>query len=418
MPPRPGVGTRRERIEELFEPAATLPLTVVRAPAGYGKTTAVREWLASRGRRSTWLPLRASDDDLENLFPRLLSLWGDIATSFGEGLSVVLDDYQLLTRPAAHRAVETMLDRLPAGVGMVVVSRTPPPLRLGRRRAAGALLEVDREDLTFTDAEAKALLDDAFGLALDPGQLEEVTTSVAGWPAGLSLVGGSLTPAPDRDGFERGLELARGKIASYLREELLRDCDPDLRAFLLRGAILDRLHPSLCVAVLEDARAGELLAAAGEAQLLRTDPRDPAGWVRLLRPFREFLRREEETLEVGAVPGLHLRASRWYEEAGMLEESIAHARLAGDESRATALLGMADPPVDPTDGGLRGTLPTRAERRVLALLARGLTFSEVAADLYLSVNTVKSHARRLYRRLGVNSRQAAVEVARRRGLLG
>jgi len=124
-----------------------MPLTVVCAPAGCGKTTAVGDWLASRGRRSTWLAIEATDNDVENLFSRLLSLWGDVAAAFGEGLSVVLDDFQLLTRPASHRAVEEMVDKLPASVQAIVISRTPPPLRLGRRLATGTVFEVGTDDL-------------------------------------------------------------------------------------------------------------------------------------------------------------------------------------------------------------------------------------------------------------------------------
>jgi LuxR family maltose regulon positive regulatory protein len=680
------MNSRRERLDELFDDAE-VPLTVVCAPAGYGKTTAVGEWLTGRERRSTWLTIEPADNDLENLFPRLISLWGDIAAAGGEELAVVVDDYQLLTRPAAHRAVETTLDRLPAGVRMLVISRSPPPLRLGRRRAAGTLFEVGLDDLAFTLAETEALLDEAFGLRLGTARLEEVAAAVAGWPAGLSLLAGSLTEGPGGEEFARALELARGRIGQYLREEVLAGCDPDLYGFLLRAAILDRLHPSLCAAVVEDARAGELLALADEAQLLGTDPREADGWVRLHPPLRDFLRRELAARETAEVPQLHRRASRWFEGAGMAEEAIEHASLAGDGRRAATLVheagyGLLDgcrfrrtwelieaipadrgeygsfcealevaarsldrgnprlvherlrelkarhaeaPGVSPlidrilispffgrvtataiegrrllaragsepldrrvaiaakvgivewfdgdpaaaralleghldtmgdrwhglalaglslvaaeegevdlaveraeaalaeprpaagelgldgvfryqalangligagrledadravaraeavsgelpgslydgftlilraelelrrndreragraaaaarsavdahTDTGvlaprlaeveqilaegpvdeLRGSLPTRAEKRVLALLARGLTFNEAAADLYVSIHTVKSHAQRLYRRLGVNSRQAAVEVARRRGLL-
>jgi LuxR family maltose regulon positive regulatory protein len=331
------MNSRRERLDELFD-AAALPLTVVCAPAGYGKTTAVSDWLARREQRSTWLAVEASDNDVENLFPRLLTLWGDIAATSGEGLAVVLDDYQLLTRPAAHRAVETMLDMLPAGVRMIVVSRTPPPLGLGRRRADGTVLEVGWDDLAFTTGETEALLDEAFGLRLDAGQLDEVAAVVAGWPAGLSLVGSALTQPPGGEEFGRGLEVARGWIGDYMREEVLPGCDPDLYEFLLRGAFLDRLYPSLCAAVLEDPGAGGLLAAAGDAQLVSPDPRAADGWVRVHPPLRDFLRREAGAREVEAVPTLHLRASHWFEEAGMLEEAIAQASLAGDGRRAAALV--------------------------------------------------------------------------------
>jgi LuxR family maltose regulon positive regulatory protein len=416
MAPRPRVSIRRERVDELFDAATAVPLTAVCAPAGFGKTTAVGDWLASRGRRSTWLTLAATDNDAESLFPRLLDLWGDIAAGCGEAFSVVFDDFQVLTRPASHRAVETMVDRLPAGVQAIVVSRTPPPLRLARRRVAGTVLEVGATDLAFTAVEAETLLDGACGLELGPARVDEITASVAGWPAGLALVAGSLSEAPGRE-LGPGLELAWGRIDQYLREEILWHLDPDLREFLMRASILDRLHPSLCAALLEDGRAAELLLAAGDARLLSPDPRDADGWVRLQRPFRESLRRELRARKIESLPSLHLRASHWYEGTGMLEEAIEHAGLGEDDHRAAALLEAAARSLDRTEGELRGSLPTRAERRVLALLDRGLTFKEAAADLYLSIHTVKSHAQRLYRRLGVNSRQAAVEVARERGLL-
>jgi LuxR family maltose regulon positive regulatory protein len=334
-------GLPRERLADLLDVAAELPLTVVRAPAGYGKTTAVGDWLTSRGRRFSRLAIEPADNEVENLFPRLLEILADLTDAYGEAFSVVLDDFHQLTAPAAHRAVRTLLDRLPGAVQMIVISRTQPPLRLGRLRAAGTLFEVGPEELAFTVDEAEALLNGRFCLELTASQLDEVRASVAGWPAGLALVAGSLPNAPDRLEFGRGLGRALGRIGQYLREEVMQGCGRELRDFLLRTSILDRLHPSLCAAVLEDARAGELLAEAREAELLVAEPTGRDGWVRVQGPFAVVLRRELAAQQAELLPRLHARASRWYEEAGIPEEAIRHASLCGDGRRAAALVHQA-----------------------------------------------------------------------------
>jgi LuxR family maltose regulon positive regulatory protein len=368
MPAAPRHAIRRDRVNDLLDATADRSLTVLCAPAGYGKTTAVVEWMAG-GSRAAWLTLDARDNDPRRLCAHLVAsldkalpgafedaesavLGGSdllatvlpqilnplTAKSAAKGLALVLDDYHVLTEPGCHELLLGLLEGFPVGVRMIVASRTVPPLRLGRHRAGGSVCEIGSGDLLFAGDEAATLLNESLGLELTDRQLEAIEGSLGGWPAGLALVASSLPSHPGRDEFLQALTVAEPKVDQYLIEEVLDRCDPPLRDFLLRTSVLDRMQSSLCAAVLEDAGAGALLAEVRRSNLFVAELEGEAGWVRYHELFAELLSRELGAREPALVPILHGRASRWYEQAGLLEQSIEHASRAGDGRRAAALV--------------------------------------------------------------------------------
>jgi len=346
-----------------LDEAAEAPLTVVFAPAGYGKTTAIRQWVSRSDADVGWLSLDAHDNDPGRLAAHLLAALAPFAPGHMEdarraldggsglietvvpravnglsggahdGRALVLDDYHEIWEPDCHALVQAVIDAMPGNLGVIVASRTPPPLRVARRRAAGAVSELGIEDLRFRRNETQRLLD-GLGLDLTPAAVAAINRRIDGWPAGVALVATRLASdegAPDLpDALRRSRE--------FLIEEVLDQVAPALRDFLLRTSILPRLSPSLCEAVLEDPRAGELLAEAWRLNMFVTALNSEGTWLRYHEVFAAALRGELARESPDLVPTLHARASAWFEQAGLIDEAMDDAIAAGDGVRAAALL--------------------------------------------------------------------------------
>lgn len=362
----------RDRVARLLADAIRRPLTVVCAPAGYGKTTALAEALRAAGPHAAWVSLDAADDDPRRLWAHVLAALERVLPGAAEaarvaldggsnlaetvvpltvnalaeracgGLLLVIDDYHHVTDPDAHRLLTILLDTLPSGVSVALGSRTRPPLRLSRRRALGTLSEIGPEQLAFRGAEAELLLNGALALELSARELALVDERVAGWPAGLSLLAASLAEGIDRRLVLEAFARTDGRVAQYLIEEVCDATDPALLAFLLRTAIVRRLSAPLAEALLGDPSAHALFAEVRRSNLFVTAVDGDVAWIRYHDLFAEVLRRELEAREPELLPELHGRASRWYEQARMIEEAIAHASAAGDGPRAARLVRDAD----------------------------------------------------------------------------
>lgn len=365
--PRPE-SIRRARLVLALETAVQRPLTVVSAPAGYGKTTALAQWLERSSVEHAWLSLDAHDNDprwfatrllaaLDRALPgrleaaeRALHSGSDpretviplavnaLAERTGRRLAIVLDDYHLISNAACHGLARDLVDALPGGVGVVVASRTTPPLRLGRRRAAGTLAEIGPEQLRFEVEEVERLLNGSLELDLEREQIDLIDERAQGWAAGLALIATALTGRRDRAEFLEAVARSRASLDAYLTEEVLEGVTPALRDFLCRTSILSRLSAPLCEAVTGDPRARDQLDEVRRMNLFVTAV-DPDGtWLRYHQVFAETLARELERREPSLVGELHRRASEWFEEAGMPDEAIEHALVAGDGPRAASLL--------------------------------------------------------------------------------
>lgn len=351
-----------------LQAAARRPLTVICAPAGYGKTTAVVLWLQQSGVPHAWLSLDANDNDPRWFAARLLAALdcalpggvGDaqralqggsdlgatviplaanaLAERPGERFVVVFDDYHLISDSGCHSVTRDLIDALPPGVGVVVATRATPPLRLGRRRAAGTVAEMDSEQLRFEVEESAQLLNGSLALGLGREQIDLIDQRVQGWAAGLALIASALAGRRDRAGFVDALARSRASLDAYLTEEVLETARPGLRDFLCRTSILSRLNGPLCEAVLSDPAARELLEEVRQMNLF-VAALDPEGeWVRYHDMFAETLSGDLERREPQLVSELHQRASTWFEAAGMADDAVEHALLAGDGPRAASLL--------------------------------------------------------------------------------
>ncbi|WP_041730390.1 helix-turn-helix transcriptional regulator [Conexibacter woesei] len=350
----------------LLDHALDQPLTVVCAPAGYGKTTALADWCRRRDGDGAWLSLDDKDNDPRRFCARLLATIDDLSPSelwmaeqalaggsdlvetviplavdaLGDrrgaaAAVIVLDDYHAIFEEACHQLVVALLDALPPGVRLVLASRTRPPLRLPRRRAAGAAATLDARELAFDLDETGRLLNGRLRLRLERGQVEAIHARVEGWPAGLSLVA-SLRDATALERFLETPERTPFEIAEYLTEEVLDALPPSTRVFLRRTSPLTRMNGALCAAVLDDPAARQLFDDVRESNVFVIPLDDD--WVRYHRLFATLLERDLRRHEPTIVVQLHRRAARWFECEGMTEAAIDHASAAGDGEHAARLL--------------------------------------------------------------------------------
>jgi LuxR family maltose regulon positive regulatory protein len=373
---RPGVrreAITRDRVVRQIVAATERPLTVLAAPAGFGKTTALVTTFEATGTPVAWVSLGPSENDpgrlaahvvaaLEGLLGGVMAAparaivgGSDVVATVvpaitealqgiaGRRVLLVLDDLHLVADPRAHAWIEALLDHLPAHVGLVVASRTRPPLHLARRTAAGTADVLGPDVLAFRGAEAELFLNGALGLGLAPAQLETVETCVDGWAAGLSLAAHALANRPDREAVLRVFARSEGPLGSYLVEEVLDALGPEMLRFLRRTSVLPRLNGPLCEAVTRDPRAHELLREARDSNLFVTPTTDGGAWLRYHPLFAGLLQDQLEQTEPGLRSVLHVRASRWFEQAGRMEDAIRHAGEAGDGRRAGRLVLEAQP---------------------------------------------------------------------------
>lgn len=371
VPPRARPDTiRRDRVRRLLDDAVTAHVTLVCAPAGYGKTTALADWCAELHAQTAWISLGHEDNDARRLCAHLLAaldqLWpaaiwpaqqalrggSDLVETVAPliagavtrevtrgGLVVVLDDCQAIVAEPCQRFLMALIDHLPASARIVLASRTRPRLRLARARAAGMIAEIGPADLAFRDEETEGLLNGALRLRLARDQVEAIQARVEGWPAGLSLVAARLQHDRDADSVATALSGSREHIAEYLMEEVLDALAPELRDFLARTSILGRMNASLCEAVLGHPDAAAMLDEVRRTNLfLATHQTGDEDWVRYHGLFAELLQRDLRHRTQEEIAVLHRRASLWFRDAGLPEEAIDHAIAADDGALAAEIL--------------------------------------------------------------------------------
>jgi LuxR family maltose regulon positive regulatory protein len=351
-------------------------LSLVSAPAGYGKTTLLSEWAATCGRLVAWLALDSGDNDPARFLAYLIAALQTIESGIGAGVLdrfqapqpppmeellialinqidaispsfvLVLDDYHLITTQRIHEALAFLLDHPPQNMHLVVATRADPPWHFARLRARGQLIELRLADLQFTPEEAAVFLNQVMGLRLSADDITALTSCTEGWIAGLQLAALSMQGREDLPGFVASLTGSQHHILDYLVEEVLQRQSESVQAFLLRTSILDRLTGPLCDALTLQHEPG---ADDGQALLTRLEranlfviPLDERHqWYRYHQLFADSLRVCLEQVWPDRVPEYHCRASRWYEQHAYLSEAIEHALLADDLDRAACLVEQA-----------------------------------------------------------------------------
>jgi LuxR family maltose regulon positive regulatory protein len=365
----------RRRLRERLDRGNEAALTLVSAPAGFGKTTVLTEWLTDAppaGRSVAWLSLDARDNDpalfwaylvaaLQTVIPdlgadmlallqspsssseaALATLLNDLAGAPGE-VVLVLDDYHVIEAPAVHEGIAFLLEHLPAQVHLVIAGRADPPLPLARLRSRGDLVELRAADLRFTPEEAAQYLTEAMGLALTVADVAVLDERTEGWIAALQLAALSLQGRDDVSGFVAEFAGDDRYIVDYLVEEVLERQPERIRSFLLQTSILTRLSGPLCDAVTGRTDAKDVLEALDRGNLFLVALDDRRRWYRYHHLFADVLQAHLLEEQPDAVAGLHRRAGDWYDRNGDRAEAIGHALAGGDVARAADLIEPALP---------------------------------------------------------------------------
>ena len=381
-PPPPNVVSRARLIERLDKGfSARSKLSLISAPAGFGKTTLVSEWIAGSGHPAAWLSLDEGDGDLSRFLTYLVSAVRTLARSGVEGIApdlgeaamqalqasqsppvesiltallneistfpqsflLVLDDYHVIESRAVDEALTFLVEHLPAQMHLVITTREDPALPLPRLRARRHLVELRAADLRFTPSEAAEFLGRVTELPLSAEEVAALEERTEGWIAGLQLAALSMRGHQDVSGFIRAFAGDNRYIVDYLMEEVLQRQPEPIRDFLLQTSILDRLSGPLCDAVTgqENSRARLEALQRGNFFLIPLD--DTGHWYRYHHLFADVLRMHLMAEQPERVPVLHRRASEWYEQNGLAAEAIRHALSGEDFERAADLIERALP---------------------------------------------------------------------------
>jgi LuxR family maltose regulon positive regulatory protein len=344
-------------------------LILVSAPAGFGKTTMLCEWINASALNVAWLSLDEGDNDparfLAYLAAALKTAGVDVDPDVSADAStpvavealvtallnriselpetsiLVLDDYHLITAQPIHDALTFLLDHMPASLCLVIATRADPPLPVARLRGRGQLTELRLTELRFTAEEAAGFLGQAMGLDLSADDVAALASRTEGWIAGLQMAALSLQRQDDVTQFVAAFTGSDRYILDYLMEEVLRRESEDVQAFLLQTSIFNRLCGPLCDAVLggeAPTPSQEVLEHLESANLFILPLDSERRWYRYHRLFADLLRQRLQRLHPGRVSILHHRASAWHEESGLMAEAIEHALAAGDIERAADLI--------------------------------------------------------------------------------
>ncbi len=389
----------RPQLLEKIVQGSRKTLTLISAPAGYGKTTLLAEWIDFLQRVNTpthwavsWFSIDAGDNDpirflayltaalkkvdleirtatLENIhsadsqYPiNTLALLLNDLQELDRPVLLVLDDYQFISNPAIHDGITFLLEHLPEKVHMVIATRSDPPILLSRMRARGELSEIRAEDLRFTPAETNRFLNQVFTLDLSQEQVTKLESRTEGWIAGLQLAGVSMQGRGDIPQFIDAFSGSHRFIMDYLAEEALSRQPSEIQSYLLKTSILERLNDGLCNFVLSINSTSETLEvqypvplpAIADEQKIRLAMLENLGlfivpmdderiWYRYHHLFADLLRTRLQSVSPSLIPKLHQRASIWFEQHGDIEASINHSLAAEDWDNASRLIALQLP---------------------------------------------------------------------------
>ncbi len=368
--PRPRAQlVQRAHLVERLQQGAERALTLVSAPAGFGKTTLLAQWLMESGMPVAWLSLEAEDNDPTRFLSYVIAalqtldaqvgtialamlhtpqppspeavlavLVNDLVDRGGSDFVLVLDDYHLITAEPIHRGMTFLLDHLPPQMHLILATRADPPLLLTRLRAGGHLTELRAADLRFGAAEASAFLLAVMGLALPPEAIATLESRTEGWIAGLQLAALSLQGRTDVSEFLTTFTGSHRYVLDYLSDEVLARQPAPVQQFLLHTSILDRLSGPLCDAVTGHEGSQAMLEALERANLFVVALDDERRWYRYHHLFAEVLHSHLQQREPTLPAVLHRRASTWYEQHGFIVEAVQHALSAPDVELAARLL--------------------------------------------------------------------------------
>ncbi len=375
--PRPNLVPRLRLIERLNQGLQLgHKLTLISAPAGFGKTTLVSDWVQSINKTTppiaaAWLSLDENDNDVARFltyFIAALKQSGGIDPSFGEEVvamlqssqppppeaaltpiinkmaavpdqfAIVLDDYHLIEAQPIHDALGFFIENSPPTVHLAIVTREDPPLPLSRLRAREHLTELRAADLRFTRAEATEFLNRVMGLNLSTVDITALETRTEGWIAGLQLAAISVQGREDTAGLIESFTGSHHYVLDYLVEEVLQQQSESVQTFLLQTAVLNRLTGPLCDALTGQDGGQATLEMLEHANLFIVPLDDERRWYRYHHLFADLLRQRLHQVQSGQARTLHHRASEWYEQNRFPEEAIEHSLRGEHFKKAASLL--------------------------------------------------------------------------------
>lgn len=365
----------RPRLTAMLSKGLAQGFTLVSAPAGYGKTTLISNWLRETGIPTAWLSLDEGDDDPVRFLQYLLTALHEIVPSIrfdllelveeiqpaalqalihivineivknGDRFLLVLDDFHLIQDPSILTMITCLLDHLPVQqMHLVLITRTDPPLPLSRLRVRGQMTEIRAEQLRFNPAEIAAFLNGMLGFHLSAEDILAMEARTEGWIAGLQLAALSMQGCKDISGFITAFRGSHHYIVDYLADEVLQRQDEQTRLFLLQTSILSSLCASLCNRLMETEADehplnGQRILETLEQRNLFIIPLDEERrWYRYHHLFADALNRRLEHQYPEKLPHLYRRASLWYEENGLIGDAIHYALSAGEQDRAAQLV--------------------------------------------------------------------------------
>lgn len=369
---RPSHVQRIELIQKL-DKLQEYKLALIVAPAGYGKTALVSEWIAQSQLKVAWFSIDAGDNDpvrfwdyviaaIQTLYPdigkqtltllhepqplpieTILSTLINELSALPDLFAVVLDDYHVIESSAIHDGLAFLVEHLPAQLRLIMTTRTDPPLPLARMRVRSQLLELRSADLRFSPPQIAAFFTDVMGLTLTSEEVTALDTRVEGWIAGLQLAGLALQGKRDTAEFIASFAGDHRYVLDYLGDEIL-DRQPDaIQQFLLQTSILERLHADLCDTVTGVGGSYSILEHLERNHFFVVALDDKRQWYRYHRLFADFLHHRLKLKYPDHLKELHQRASLWFERNGFQAEAISHALAAQDNERAAELVqGIAE----------------------------------------------------------------------------
>ncbi|CAN5289845.1 LuxR C-terminal-related transcriptional regulator [soil metagenome] len=397
--PRRGL-VARPRLLERLRRGSDSRLTLVSAPAGFGKTTLLADWLhevPDADRCVAWLSLDSADNEPASFWTYVVTALQGAVPGMGSGalelirssptatdlvltavlndlsaasheVWLVLDDYHVVDDHEIGRSMAFLLQHLPNHVHVVLSTRADPDLPLARWRARGELVEVRAADLRFTSHESAVYLNEVTGLGLDAADVETLEARTEGWIAALQLAALSLQGRDDVSGFIAQFAGNDRYLVDYLVEEVLAHQPEAVRDFLLRSSVLDRLTGALCDAVVGRDDSNQMLVTLERSNLFLVALDDQRTWFRYHHLFADMLRARLLAEQPDLVSVLHRNASLWYEAHDAPEDAVRHALAAQDIGRAVRLMELAVPAIrrDRREATLLGwlrALPDDAVRR-------------------------------------------------------
>ncbi|MGE5139715.1 MAG: LuxR C-terminal-related transcriptional regulator [Rudaea sp.] len=373
IPPPLSRPVPRPRLMQRLDRAMTYPLTLLAAPAGFGKTTLLSEWLHDSQRPAAWISVDSDDNDLARFLAYVIAALDSIQPGIGQvtlgllqapphpsvqvlltpllneiaampqNFVLVLDDLHHVEDASVHAALGFLLEHLPTQMHLVIASRTELLVPLARLRARGQLNEIRAGDLRFTHEEAARFLSLTMALDLSKQEMEMLEARTEGWVAGLQMAGLSLQGAQDVSPQITTFGGSDRFILDYLTEEVLRRLPESMQQFLLQTSILDRMCGELCEAVSGSSDGQAKLEALERANAFLVPLDNERHWYRYHHLFADLLRARLVHVQPDLVSVLLRRAAQWHARQGALEEAIAYALRAGDFEQAAELIETTIP---------------------------------------------------------------------------